>query len=172
NEFIMEYVKQTLKDFIDSNNTKLELFERKRLVAQLFNAFKYIHSKGIFHRDISLSNILVKEYDDKTIILKVCDFGYLKDSDSTLTRQNTEFQGSLNDPQLKIMGADKYTIQHEIYALTQVIFYIMTGRKNLNNNKNKEVEKFIDSGMDADLSKRVKSLEELKEVFSKTDWSR
>lgn len=172
NEFIMEYVKQTLKDFIDSNNTKLELFERKRLVAQLFNAFKYIHSKGIFHRDISLSNILVKEYDDKTIILKVCDFGYLKDSDSTLTRQNTEFQGSLNDPQLKIMGADKYTIQHEIYALTQVIFYIMTGRKNLNNNKNKEVEKFIDSGMNANLSKRVKSLEELKKVFSKTDWSR
>lgn len=172
NEFIMEYVKQTLKEFVDSNNTKFELFERKRLVTQLFNAFKYIHSKGIFHRDISLSNILVKEYDDKTVILKVCDFGYLKESDSTLTRKNTEFQGSLNDPQLKIMGADKYTIQHEIYALTQVIFYIMTGRKNLNNNKNKEVEKFIDSGMNADLSKRVKSLEELKEVFSKTDWSR
>lgn len=29
NEFIMEYVKQTLKDFIDSNNTKLEFLERK-----------------------------------------------------------------------------------------------------------------------------------------------
>jgi serine/threonine protein kinase len=49
NKFIMEYVKQTLKDFIDSNNTKLQLFERKMLVTQLFNAFKYIHSKGIFH---------------------------------------------------------------------------------------------------------------------------
>lgn len=172
NEFIMEYVKQTLKDYIDSNNTKLQLFERRRLVIQLFNAFKYIHSKGIFHRDISLSNILVKEYDDKTVILKVCDFGYLKESDSTLTRQNTEFQGSLNDPQLKIMGADKYTIQHEIYALTQVIFYIMTGRTNLNNNKNKEVDEFINSGMNADLSKRVKSLDKLEEVFLKIDWSK
>lgn len=171
NEFIMEYVQQTLKEYIDFNNTKLQLFERKRLVTQLFNAFKYIHSKGIFHRDISLSNILVKEYDDKTIILKVCDFGYLKDSDSTLTRQNTEFQGSLNDPHLKIMGADKYTIQHEIYALTLVIFYIMTGRKNLNNNKNKEIEKFIDSGVNADLSKRVKTLEELKELYLRTDWN-
>jgi hypothetical protein len=56
------------------------------------------------------------------------------------------------------MGVDKYTFQHEIYALTQVIFYIVTGRKNLNNNKNKEVEKFIDSGMNTDLSKRVKKL--------------
>ncbi|WP_142646306.1 MULTISPECIES: protein kinase family protein [Enterococcus] len=171
NEFIMEYVQQTLKEYIDSNNTKLQLFERKRLVTQLFNAFKYIHSKGIFHRDISLSNILVKEYDDKTIILKVCDFGYLKDSDSTLTRQNTGFQGSLNDPHLKIMGADKYTIQHEIYALTQVIFYIMTGRKNLNNNKNKEIEMFIDFGMNADLSKRVKTLDELKELYLRTEWN-
>lgn len=172
NEFVMEYVKQTLEEYIDSNNNKLKLFERKRLAIQLFNAFKYIHSKSIFHRDISLSNILVKEYDDKTVIIKVCDFGYLKEADSTLTRQNTEFQGSLNDPQLKIMGADKYSIQHEIYALTQVIFYIMTGRKNLSNNKNKAVKKFIDSGMDADLSKRVKTLECLKEVFLKTDWSK
>ena len=172
NEFIMEYVKQTLEEYIDSNNNKLKLFERKRLAIQLFNAFKYIHSKSIFHRDISLSNILVKEYDDKTVIIKVCDFGYLKEADSTLTRQNTDFQGSLNDPQLKIMGADKYSIQHEIYALTQVIFYIMTGRKNLSNNKNKAVKKFIDSGMNADLSKRVKTLECLKEVFLKTDWSK
>lgn len=172
NEFVMEYIKQTLKDYIDSNNTKLELFERKKLVAQLFNAFKYIHSKGIFHRDISLNNILVKEYDDKTTILKVCDIGYLKESDSTLTRQNTEFQGSLNDPQLKIMGVAKYNIQHEIYALTQVIFYIMTGKKNLNNNKNKEIEKFINSGMNADLFKRVKTLGELQKLFLKTDWSR
>lgn len=85
--------------------------------------------------------------------------------------KNTEFQGSLNDPHLKIMGADKYTIQHEIYALTQVIFYIMTGRKNLNNNKNKEIEMFIDSGMNADLSKRVKTLDDLKKLYLRTDWN-
>lgn len=47
-----------------------------------------------------------------------------------------------------------------------------TGRKNLNNSKNKEIGKFIDSGMNADLSKRLKNLEELKEIFSNTDWSR
>ena len=171
NEFIMEYVKQTIKDFVDSNNTKLELLERRKLVIQLFNAFKYIHSKGIFHRDISLSNILIKEYDDKTVILKVCDFGYLKEADSTLTRQDTEFQGSLNDPQLKFIGADKYTIQHEIYALTQVIFYIMTGRKNISNNKNTDIKKFIDLGMHPDLSKRLKSLDELYRLFNKMNWN-
>lgn len=46
------------------------------------------------------------------------------------------------------------------------------GRKNLNNGKNKEIGKFIDSGMNADLSKILKTLEELKEIFSNTDWSR
>ena len=47
----------------------------------------------------------------------------------------------------------------------------MTGRKNLNNNKNKEIEMFIDSGMNADLSKRVKTLDELKKLYLRTDWN-
>ncbi|EOH44485.1 hypothetical protein SSI_02605 [Enterococcus faecium EnGen0191] len=51
-------------------------------------------------------------------------------------------------------------------------FSIMTGRKNLNNNKNKDVEKFIDSDINVNLSKRVKNLEELKEVLLKTDWGK
>src|SRR5699024_3031672 len=169
NDFIMEYVKPTLKDYMDSHNDKLNFYDRRRLVLQLFNAFKYIHSKGIFHRDISLSNILVKIYDDNTVILKVCDFGYLKDSDSTLTRQNTEFQGSLNDPQLKIEGANNYNIKHEIYALTQVIYYIMTGKKNLQN-KNASIKKFLNTGMNSNYSERPSSLDSLKELFNITKW--
>lgn len=34
-------------------------------------------------------------------------------------------------------------------------FSIKTGRKNLNNSKNKEIGKFIDSGINVDLSKRL-----------------
>ncbi|MGF2025061.1 hypothetical protein, partial [Enterococcus casseliflavus] len=34
-------------------------------------------------------------------------------------------------------------------------FSIKTGRKNLNNSKNKEIGKFIDSGINTDLSKRL-----------------
>ena len=37
---------------------------RINIVNQLFKAFSYIHRKGYLHRDISLTNILLKKYDD------------------------------------------------------------------------------------------------------------
>lgn len=170
NEFIMEYVDQTLQHYIDKNNSSLQFSRRRQLVFQVFSAFNYIYSRRILHRDISYSNILVKVHDDNSTIIKVSDFGYLKEPESTLTRQNTEFKGSLNDPALKFMGVDKYSIQHEIYALTQLIYFIMTGRKNLQNSKNESVTLFLDYGMNPDLEKRAKNLSELKEKFKKTDW--
>lgn len=168
NEFVMEYIKKNLHEFISTNNNKLDVRKRRQMVLQLFMAFNYIHSKGIYHRDISLSNILVKQYEDNSTIIKVCDFGYLKESESTLTRRDTDFEGSLNDPNLRLIGPDKYTIQHEIYALTQIIYYIMTGKKNLSNINNPELKSFIDFGMDADLNRRASSLKELRDKFKNT----
>lgn len=170
NEFIMEYVKYTLESYIKKNNPFMTYQEKKRLVLQIINAFQYIHSKSIFHRDISLSNILVKVHDDQTKIIKVCDFGYLKDKESTLTRQATEFVGSLNDPHLKIIGVDRYNVQHEIYALTQVIVYTMTGKSNFQQIKNESIKSFLTLGTDPQLSKRIKNLNELKIKFLETKW--
>lgn len=170
NEFKMEYVKYSLKDYISKNNPHLNTSRRKSLCSQLFRALEYIHSKSIFHRDLSLRNILIKVHDDDTCIIKVCDFGYLKEEKSTLTRQDTLFAGSLNDPSLKLLGFDKYNVQHEIYALTQVIFYIMTGKENIEKIKQQSIKSFLEFGMNSNLSERAKNLEELKNKYSTTNW--
>lgn len=170
NEFKMEYVKYSLKDYISKNNPHLNTSRRKSLCSQLFRALEYIHSKSIFHRDLSLGNILIKVHDDDTCIIKVCDFGYLKEEKSTLTRQDTLFAGSLNDPSLKLLGFDKYNVQHEIYALTQVIFYIMTGKENIEKIKQQSIKSFLEFGMNSNLSERAKNLEELKNKYSTTNW--
>ncbi len=169
-EFIMEYVKYSLKEYISKNNSTLKIANRKSLRHQLFRALEYIHSKGIFHRDLSLGNVLVKVHDDNTSIIKVCDFGYLKDKNSSLTRQDTLFAGSLNDPELQRLGFDKYNLQHEIFALSQVIFYIMTGKHNLSSVKKPSIVKFLEFGMAGDLTKRAKTLQELKNKFSECEW--
>lgn len=172
NEFKMEYVKHSLKDYISKNNSQLGISKRRNLCGQLFRAFEYIHSKNIFHRDLSLGNILVKLHDDGSCIVKVCDFGYFKEEESTLTRQDTLFAGSLNDPSLKLLGFDKYNIQHELYSLTQVIFYIMTGKKNLERINNESIKSFLEFGMNSDLLQRAKTLQELKNKFSVTNWEK
>jgi eukaryotic-like serine/threonine-protein kinase len=172
NEFYMEYVQYTLKEYVEKYSVNIILQKRKQIVNQLFSAFNYIHSKDIYHRDISLSNVLIKECDDGTAIVKICDFGYLKEKNSTLTRKNTEFEGSLNDPHLRMIGADKYNIQHEVYALTQVIYYVMTGKKNLQKNKSKSIEEFISFGMNTNLKERAKDLLDLKKKFLQTNWEK
>lgn len=72
--FVMEYA---------SGGDLLQLMKRKNrltehtargIFIQLVRGLKYIHSKGILHRDIKLDNILLIEADGE-LKAKICDFG-------------------------------------------------------------------------------------------------
>ena len=52
---------------------------RKNIALQFLKGLKYLHSKDMYHRDISFNNILIKEFDDNFVIVKISDFGLLKD---------------------------------------------------------------------------------------------
>lgn len=160
NEYIMEYMDNTLDSYIKENNNKLKYEQRKRIARQVLEAFRYIHSKNILHRDISPKNILVKEYESLPII-KIADFGLVKVPDSTLTTVNTEFKGYFNDPLLKLEGFDKYDIVHEIYALTYIVYYIMTGKTNTSKIKDNNLKMYVEKGLNSDKEKRFKNVEEM-----------
>ena len=163
-QYIMEYMDDTIYNYIMDNNTKLTLQNRKVLVNQILKAVEYIHSKGLLHRDISLNNVLLKEYED-VIVVKISDFGLVKLEDSTLTSLMTEFKGSLNDPELKVCGFSQYKIQHETYALTWLIYFVMTGRTSMNTFVNKSLEKFIHKGLDKNLRYRYQNTQEMRKNF-------
>ncbi|MGX9822803.1 hypothetical protein ACVVIC_12465, partial [Lactococcus lactis] len=54
--------------------------------------------------------------------------------------------------------------------LTQVIFYIMTGKKNIEKINQASIKSFLEFGMNSDLLNRAKTLQELKDKFSITNW--
>lgn len=166
-EYYAEYADETLCDFIDKNNSKLTIEQRKNIAYQVFKAFSYIHSKGYLHRDISLSNVLLITYDD-VIVVKISDFGLVKEENSTLTSVDSEVKGSLNDSNLSIVGFSKYSIEYETYALTRLILFIMTGKRNLEKVDNPKIKDFVLKGINPDISKRFKSVEEMKEYFKNT----
>ncbi len=164
-EYKMEYIDYTIGKFIEENNNKLTLDERKKIIWQVLAAFDYIHSKGLLHRDISLSNILVKCYED-TRVIKIADFGLVKIPDSNLTSLNSEIKGSLNDiSDLQRCGFDKYTKPHETYALCRLISFILTGSTKIDSIKDTQLKAFMDKGVNPQLDQRFKNVSEIKNAL-------
>ena len=160
NEYIMEFMDCTLDKYIEKNNSKLTQNDRKIIVNQILKAFRYIHSKGLLHRDISPKNILLKEYDDVSVI-KVSDFGLVKVPDSNLTTINTEFKGYFNDPRLLTEGFCNYGILHETFAITRLIYFVISGKTRIDNIKDVKLSSFVNKGLSTDLSERFQSVDEM-----------
>ena len=165
NEYIMEYMDYTLDGYITAHNSTLTIVQRKGIAQQILRAFDYLHSKGHLHRDISPKNILIKEYDD-TLVVKLSDFGLVKIPDSTLTTVNTEFKGYFNDPALVVEGFNTYGIVHETYALTRVIYFVMTGKTNTEKITNQNLRAFVEKGLNPDKIKRFQNIRDMISAFT------
>lgn len=159
-QYVMEFMDTTLYKYIQAENSKFTISQRKYLINQILRAFQYIHLKDRLHRDISPNNILIKKYDDATVI-KVSDFGLVKTPSSELTSTNTDFKGWFNDPALRIEGFYNYTLLHETYALTLIIYFVLTGKTSIANIKNEQIRTFVDKGTNADKTKRFQNIDEI-----------
>ena len=166
NEYIMECMDYSLESYLKKFQDKLDFNAKRKIVLQILNAFKYIHSKGILHRDISPKNILIKKYED-VLIIKVADFGLVKIPESGLTSLMTDFKGAFNDLSLEQEGFSSYNILHETYALTKLIYYTMTGRTNIKIDriKNSDIKQFVSKGISLDKNVRYKNVDEMISSF-------
>ncbi len=168
NSYIMEFADFTIAKYIEKNNMNLQITQRINIVNQIFKAFEYLQSQNILHRDISIRNILLKQYDSNLLVVKVADFGLVKLKDSILTSADTEFKGSLNDPNLEVKGGfANFSIKHETYALTRLIYFIITGKRTINmkfNNNN--FQEFILNGINNNLENRYENIREMRKKFN------
>lgn len=160
NQYTMECMDESIYKYINRENANLGLPERKKLIAQIGRGLSYIHSKGLLHRDISLTNVFVKHYDDVDVV-KIGDFGLVKVPDSTLTSLQSELKGSLNDPDLINVGFSNYDMCHETFALTRLCFFILTGKTNIERQKDGDIKEFWNRGTSTDRNLRYKSVDEL-----------
>lgn len=161
NEYYMEYADETLRDFISKNNTKVDFNKRRNIINQIFRGLEYIHAQGYLHRDISVTNILLQHYPDLSIV-KISDFGLVKDTTSTLTSFGSEFKGSFNDKNLEVLGFKNYAMVHETYALTRLVYFVLTGKYNLDGIKAGKIRDFVLKGVNPDETKRYQTLDEMK----------
>ena len=94
---------------------------RKWLV-DLLLALDYLHGKGIAHRDLKLSNVLVAENQHR---VKIVDFGFaiLVGTDNTLT----SFCGTTAYMAPEIIGNLSYGMPVDMWALGVMLYHLLCG---------------------------------------------
>ena len=130
--FVMEYVKGLpITEYCDHHMLSIE--QRLRLFQQVCQAVHHAHQKGIIHRDVKPSNILVTTQDDQAVP-KIIDFGVAKAIAQPLTERTlyTE-QGQLfgtpeyMSPEQADIATEDIDIRSDIYSLGVLLYVLLTG---------------------------------------------
>lgn len=96
-------------------------------MSQLILSIKEIHNRGIVHRDIKLDNILVGNYDEENIEVKIADFGLADEIIPPMTRL-IQRCGSPGYMAPEILRSEGYDFKADIFSMGSVFYHILARR--------------------------------------------
>jgi serine/threonine protein kinase len=130
--FVMELVTGvSITEYCDKNN--LSTKERLALFIQVCQAVQHAHQKGIIHRDIKPTNVMVTRREGESIP-KVIDFGIAKATNQRLTEKTlfTRYAHIIGtpaymSPEQADLGDMDVDTRSDIYSLGVLLYELLTG---------------------------------------------
>ena len=130
--FVMELVRGLpITKFCDTNNLTTQ--GRLELYISVCHAVQHAHQRGVIHRDIKPTNVLVTLHDGKPVA-KVIDFGIAKALNQRLTEKTvfTRYSQMIGTPeymspeQAEMSGLDVDT-RTDVFSLGVLLYELLTG---------------------------------------------
>ena len=120
---VFEYTEHDVAGLLRNPDLVLTLPDRKEIIFQTFKGMKFIHEKGIMHRDVKTSNILVGRNGN----VKITDFGlscwYYDDNRMYTNRMVTIWS---RPPEL-CLGKTRYGPEIDVWGMGCMLVEILTG---------------------------------------------
>ncbi|XP_059174860.1 serine/threonine-protein kinase PLK4-like [Physella acuta] len=112
-----------LQRYLHSNGTAFSEEEARKFMRQIVEGIMYLHSHGIVHRDLSLSNILLT----KDMNLKIADFGLATQLQSPGERHFT-MCGTPNYISPEIAMRQSHGLEADVWSLGCMLYTFLVGR--------------------------------------------
>jgi serine/threonine protein kinase len=180
---------EPLAEFVTRSGRLAPLLVAK-IIDQIGAALTSAHAAGIIHRDLKPANIM---YDPGTQTAKLLDFGIARDAELSPEERLTRtgfFVGTLQYVAPETLSGELVREQADVYSLATITYYLLTGCLPFTGKSPRElfqqlltqspvplneaqrgarfapaVEAVVMNGLERDLSKRCKSVEEFARGF-------
>lgn len=135
---VMDFVEgQTLRDFLKIRG-KIEGIEAAKIMADASAGLAYAHERGVTHRDLKLSNILISSRGQA----KLVDFG-LAAANNVASLSDDKLESLENPRTIDYAGLERATggrkddPKSDVYFMGAMFYHMLTGKAPLSETKNR-----------------------------------
>jgi len=131
--YVMEYLEGETLDKLVAQHGPMPLARAIHVLKQLCAALRVAHGRSLVHRDIKPHNVMLCRRGGEHDVVKILDFGLVKDTDRGDSRDITQFQRVLGTPRYmapeRIRNPADADARSDIYSVGAVAYFLVTGRE-------------------------------------------
>ncbi|NJD87091.1 MAG: hypothetical protein FIB05_03610 [Betaproteobacteria bacterium] len=131
--YAMEYLDGLSLEELVQSGGRMPVARAVHALRQVCGSLKEAHDRGLVHRDVKPHNLMLCRHGGEVDVVKVLDFGLVKELENADTRDITQFARVLGTPLYmapeRLRNPADADARADIYALGAVAFFLLTGRR-------------------------------------------